>query len=78
VEHCTQSDRAAALASAVAHDINEELTVILNSLSASRLGSVEQAARRCAGITDRLLAYSRRRGEVVRTAPLSTVLLHWD
>src|ERR1041385_2515392 len=35
VERLTRNDRASAVAAAAAHDINEEMTIILNSASAS-------------------------------------------
>ena len=78
MERLLQRDRASALANAVAHELNEELTMILGSLKSSlppaeRLKTVEEATLRCAVLTRRLQTYVRRTGPR-RHAPLSTVL----
>jgi hypothetical protein len=72
-------DISPALARAVAHELNEELTVILNSVSSpspvpDHLEMVEGAALRCAVLTRRLLAYSERRPDRRRPVPLDAIL----
>lgn len=79
-------NRVALLAAAVAHDFNEELTMILSQVDASldllepehpaagQLAELERSAQRCAGITRELLAYSRRLGAKPRGVPLSRLL----
>jgi len=79
MERLTDDDRAATLATAVAHDINDELTVILSSLSAElapreKMLAVERASLRCALITRRLLDYAERRGVSRRRVPLAVFL----
>ncbi len=73
-----RTDRSAALANAVAHDLNDELTVILGSLDsrvppAEKLRTVGDAALRCAVISRRLLDYAGRHG-TRRAIPLTAVL----
>ena len=72
-------DISPALARAVAHELNEELTVILNSVAGPApqpdcLDMVESAALRCAVLTRRLLAYSERRPDRRRQVPLDAIL----
>jgi signal transduction histidine kinase len=80
VERPTKADRACAVAAAAAHDLNNELTVILNSVAASietlernhpareLLLDLRNAAQRCAWKASGLLNYSARRGvRTVRT-----------
>ena len=79
MERFPNDDRAATLATAVAHDINDELTVILSSLSADlapreKMLAVEHASLRCALITRRLLAYAQRRGATRMRMPLADFL----
>ncbi|HLI85690.1 MAG TPA: hypothetical protein VKV17_17380 [Bryobacteraceae bacterium] len=74
VERLTKADQAYAVAAAAAHDFNEELTVILSSVSQSiqtlepehparrHLRELQAAAERCARTTSGLLAYSFSRG----------------
>ncbi len=74
VERLTKADRAGALAAAAAQDLNDELTVILSSISASIptlepghparpfLLEVGSAARRCASIAAAVLSFSARHG----------------
>ena len=74
VERLTKADRACALATAQAHDFNNELTVILNSVSASihalepghparePLFELKSAALRCARKSAESLAFSARTG----------------
>lgn len=80
-----QPNPAPALAAAVASEFNDELTLILNhvELSLAQLASehpavaelkeLEHAALRCADITRRLLAFTRRSGAVC-PVPLERVL----
>ncbi len=74
VERLTQADRAYTLAAAAAHDLNNELTVILNSISRSLaelepdhpartfLADLRSSAQRCAWKASGLLNYSAGRG----------------
>jgi signal transduction histidine kinase len=74
VERLTKADRACAIAAAAAHDLNDELTVILSSVSNSiqsiepghparpLLLDVRNAAQRCAWMASSLLSFSARRG----------------
>jgi hypothetical protein len=72
VEHLTDTNRACAVAAAAAHDLNNELTVIVNSVTCV-LGTVEAgnpahqllldlqaAAQRCAWKASGLLNFSAR------------------
>ncbi len=61
------SNRGAALAGAVASDLNDELTVILNSIrhespAPEDLAAVERATVRCALIAKGLMLYAHRHG----------------
>jgi signal transduction histidine kinase len=74
VERLTKADRVTTAAAAVAHDLNNELTVILTSVNRSieslepghpsrdLLLDLQGAAQRCAWKTHGLLAYSVREG----------------
>jgi len=74
VESQSRPDRAVALAAAAAHDLNEELTVILTSVTASLraldphhpartlLLDLQSAAQRCAWKASGLLNFTARRG----------------
>jgi hypothetical protein len=78
VDRFASSDCTAALALAVAHDLNCELTVFLNSvhagLPADELAEVvEQASVRCEELSRRLLEFADRRGARV-PVPLSAIL----
>jgi hypothetical protein len=81
VERLSGNDRASAIAAAVAQDLNDELTVILSTVTES-LGALDDAhpahpmlvelhsaAQRCAGRAARLLTYSSHRG--LRRFPLT-------
>ena len=69
-----QPDKLAAFAAAVAHELNEELTVILNAVHLlldevprehpvrHALEQLESATSRCTGMTDGLLELTRNRG----------------
>lgn len=70
----TRGDRAIAVAAAVAHDLNDELTVILTSVTASLraldsqhparafLLDLQSSAQRCAWKASGLLNFTARRG----------------
>jgi hypothetical protein len=86
VERLTQADRAYAVAAAAAHDFNDELTVILNSINGS-LAAIEPghparqllldlrgAAQRCAWKASGLLNYSAGRGARPTAAPLERLI----
>lgn len=74
VEPLTKADRICAVAAAAAHDLNDELTVILSSVTASLralepghpahglLLDLRSAAQRCACKASGLLNFSARRG----------------
>jgi hypothetical protein len=72
VERLTRADRACAVAAAAAHDLNNDLTVILSSVSSSLktlepghparllLFELDGAARRCAWKTSQLLRFASK------------------
>jgi signal transduction histidine kinase len=72
VEQLSNTNRACAVAAAAAHDFNNELTVILNSVAAAlatldaqhpareRLFDIQAAAQRCVWKASSLLNYSAR------------------
>jgi hypothetical protein len=74
VERLTQADRACAVAAAAAHDLNDELTVILSSVGSSLeilepghparrlLFEARNAVQRCAWKTSSMLTFSARHG----------------
>jgi signal transduction histidine kinase len=74
VERLTKIERSGAVAAAAAHDINNELTVILSTVTDSieKLGlthparplllELRSSAQRCAWMTSDLLNYSARHG----------------
>jgi hypothetical protein len=74
VESTTQNGRVFAVAVAAAHDLNDELTVIINSLSESMeylrpghpawdyLGEIQGAAQRCIWKVAGLLNYTALKG----------------
>jgi signal transduction histidine kinase len=61
-------------AAGIAHDINNQLTLIVNHLSPPNVDGVRQAVERCSALTGSLLSYCR--GERVELGPvdLSTFL----
>jgi hypothetical protein len=81
VQGFVRNDRASAVAAAVAQDLNDELTVILSSVTGSlivldashpaheMLLELQSAAQRCAWRAARLLTFSKRRG--LRQFPLT-------
>ena len=71
-------DQAAALAGAVAVELNDHLTVILNSLfieapGPEEVAAVERATLRCARVAKGLSLYSQRYGNLRRPLPLGAV-----
>jgi hypothetical protein len=90
VERITKADRACAVAAAAAHDLNDELTVIVNSLSCSLkslepghparalLLAAQSAVQRCAWKTSGLLNYSARRGARPINVPMERLVLEAD
>jgi len=74
VERLTRADRICAVAAAAAHDLNDELTVILSTVTFSirtlepghparaMLLDLQSAAQRCAWKASGLLNFSARRG----------------
>jgi hypothetical protein len=86
VNNVVRIDRAYAVAAAAARDFNDELTVILNSVSES-LGNLEEdhparvllldlqgAAQRCVRKAEGLLRFSARSGTRPSAAPLNTLI----
>jgi hypothetical protein len=82
VEHSFKPDRASAVAAAAARELNDELTVILSSVSTSMeslapghpalpfLEAVRAAAQRCAWKTSAVLSFAVSQG----TRPAATSL----
>ena len=81
MERFTKADQACALAAAAAHDFNNELTVILSSISnlisalepdhpaLAEIRDLQNAAQRCARKTSGLLRFGLKRGNrPMRTA----------
>ena len=80
VERITRAERAAAVAAAAGHELNNELTVILSTVSDSletlepdhparpELLELQDAARRCARTSSELLRFGLKR----RLRPAST------
>jgi len=81
VERFTRVDQACLLAAVLAHDFNNELTVILSSISTlidelepghpawPQALDLQHAAQRCARKTSRLLSFGMKRGgRAVRTS----------
>jgi signal transduction histidine kinase len=54
-------------AAGIAHDLNNQLTLILNYLDISNVEGARTAANRCAALTSSLLSWCR--GETMRTKP---------
>ena len=86
MERLNQQDRACAVAAAAAHDLNNELTVILSSVTDSisalepghpartLLLELRSAAQRCAWKASGLLNYSVRRGTRPSPAPMESLM----
>jgi hypothetical protein len=87
VERLTHADRACAVAAAAAHDLNDELTIIVNTTSYSLqtlepghparplLLDLQRAAQRCAWKTSGLLNYGARRGFRAPNVPMERLIL---
>jgi hypothetical protein len=87
VERLTSNDRVSAVASAAAHDMNEELTIILNGIATSiqelepghparpLMREAQWAAERCVWKTSGLLNYGMRRGVRPVPFPMERVIL---
>jgi len=86
VERLVKADRICAVAAAAAHDLNNELTVILSSVTSSILAleaghparplllELQSAAQRCAWKTSGLLNYTSRHGVQPAAATLESLL----
>jgi hypothetical protein len=86
VERLTKADQAYAVAAAAAHDFNEELTIILSSVSQSietlepghparlHLLDLQVAAERCTRTTSGLLAYGFSRGSRPVATPFQALI----
>lgn len=70
VEREHRLEEIGAAAAGVAHDINNQLTLILNHLSANDLRAARTAANRCADLTAGLLSLCR--GDQPEMKPLNT------
>jgi len=90
VERLSQTDRVSAIAAAAAHDLNDELTIILNGAAYSLLSlepghparpfldEVRWAAERCVWKTSGLLNYGARRGLRPLPIPMERLILEAD
>ena len=89
MERLLRTDRVCAIAAAAAHGLNNELTVILNSVSNSiptlepghparpDLLDLHLAALRCSRIASGLLEFSARNGGRAPSAPLDSLVKLW-
>jgi hypothetical protein len=87
VERLSKADRACAVAAAAGHDLNDELTIILNCsgriLETLEPGhparplivDLQQAAQRCVGKASGLLNFSSRRGIAGTSVPMERLVL---
>ena len=87
MERLNQSDRACAVAAAAAHDLNDELTIIVNTTSRSLetldpghparplLLELQRSAQRCVWKASGLLNYGVRRGSGPVNAPMERLIL---
>ena len=87
VERITKADHACAVAAAAAHDFNNELTVILSSVSHSiralepghpartHLLELQNAAQRCAHMTSGLLSFGGKSRTRALAMPFEELLL---
>ena len=90
MECLTKADRACAVAAAAAHDLNDELTVIINSVAFSlrtldpghparlMLLELQNAVQRCVWTTSGLLNYTARRGARPANVPMERLVLESD
>jgi len=88
VERLTRTDRASAVAAAAAHDLNDEMTIILNSAWNSLqllepghparllLYDLSAATQRCIWKTATMLNYTSRNGVHPVNAPLEEIADH--
>jgi hypothetical protein len=87
VERLTHADRACAVAAAAAHDLNDELTIIVSTTSCSLetlepghparplLLELQRAAQRCVWKTSGLLNYGARRCARPVNVPMERLIL---
>ena len=90
MERLTHADRACAVAAAAAHDLNDELTIILNGATLSidslevghparpMLRHIQWAAQRCVWKTSGLLNSGNRRGLKPVPIPMERLILEAD
>ncbi|HXB74056.1 MAG TPA: hypothetical protein VNY05_37805 [Candidatus Acidoferrales bacterium] len=90
MERLTNADRACAVAAAAAHDINDELTIIVNSASESILhlepghparpyiADIESAVQRCIWKASGLLTYTTRQGVRPVSATMERIVAEVD
>jgi signal transduction histidine kinase len=90
VERLTKADRLSTAAAAVAHDLNNELTVILTSVTSTietlepdhpsrdLLLELQSAAQRCAWKAAELLNFSLRQGGRPVAAPFEALIEMMD
>ena len=86
MERLTRADRVCAVAAAAAHDLNDELTVILSCVTTSlraiapdhparpMLLDLQSAAQRCAWKASGLLNFSARSGARASSAALERLI----
>ena len=90
MERLTRNQRASAVAAAAAHDINDEMTIIVNSAWASLellepghparllLHDLNAAAQRCVWKTSAMLNFSTREGFYPLNAPVEHLTQELD
>ncbi len=90
MERLSQTDRVCAVAAAAAHDLNDELTIILNGTSRSietlepghparaLICEIQWAAQRCVWKASGLLNYGIRRGVRPVPIPMERLMLDAD
>lgn len=90
VERLTRTDRASAVAAAAAHDLNDEMTIILNSAWSSLqllepghparllLYDLSAATQRCIWKTSTMLNYTSRNGVHPVNTPLEEIADHME
>lgn len=90
MERLTQIDRVCAIASAAAHDLNDELTIMLNcanfAIAACEPGhparpfldEIQWASQRCVWKTSGLLNYGARQGVRPVPIPMERLMLEAD
>src|SRR5438128_1227701 len=75
-KHNSRMEKLGSAAAGIAHDINNQLFLILNHLAMPDLEAARQATARCSALTASLLAYCR--GEAIRLRPLDVRVFLWD